>query len=145
MQSDFSQFEDKQVTILRRKFLVGIPTFSLIGFLTAKMVSSHFGFSKWPRRTATVAGLVLTPIIGSIGIVHFNRAEIFRVGNTMMRQMEELRRMEEGPFKDPSVRAKWDEQINSRQFKSVRIDENIASEYASGVDYSEIVNDSVRK
>ena len=145
MQPEIPQYEDKQVTILRRKFLVGIPLFSLVGYLTAKVATSHFGLSKWPRRAATVAGLVLTPIIGSMGIVHFNRAEIFRVGNTMVRQMEELRRMEEGPFRDPSVRAKWDAQMNDRKFKSIKIDENIAQEYASGIDYSQIVNDSVRK
>lgn len=78
-------------------------------------------------------------------IVHFNRAEIFRVGNSMMRQMWELRKLEEGPFRDPAVRQKWDNQMENQQFKMFRPDVDISKEYSVGIDYNRIVEDSVRK
>jgi hypothetical protein len=78
-------------------------------------------------------------------IVHFNRAEIFRVGGSMLREMEELRRMEEGPFRDPNMREKWDQQMNSRKFNLLRPDTDIQKEYESGMDYSKIVGDSTRR
>lgn len=92
-----------------------------------------------------VAGVILTPIVGSMVIVHFNRAEIFRVGNSIMRQMEELRKLEEGPFRDPTVRQQWDSQMENRQFKMFRQDVDISKEYSGGVDYNRIIEDSVGK
>ena len=142
---DIPQFEDKSLTVLRRKFLVAIPTLSIVGFAGARLAASKFGFSKWPRRGLCTLGAIVTPIIGSMLIVHFNKAEIFRVGSGMMREMEQLRKLEQGPFSDPNVRMKWDEQVKSRQFNLLRPDENIAKEFQSSLDYESIVKDSIRK
>lgn len=138
-------FEEKQLTVLRRKFLVGIPMCSVLGYFAARATAARFGLSAWPRRIMNVAGVILTPIVGSMVIVHFNRAEIFRVGNSIMRQMEELRKLEEGPFRDPTVRQQWDSQMENRQFKMFRQDVDISKEYSGGVDYNRIIEDSVGK
>ena len=138
-------FEEKQLTVLRRKFLVGMPLFGFGGYLAARAATTKFGISKWPRRALHVAGALVTPVIGSMLIVHFNKAEIFRVGRTMMNQMEQLRKQEEGPFKDAAVREKWDQQMKDRKFGQFKVDEDVAAEYSSGIDYGKIVDDSVRK
>ena len=139
------EFEDKSLTVLRRKFLVGIPTFGLLGFVTSKMIATRYGFSRWPGRAMKIFGTLFTTGFGTMLIVHFNRAEIFRVGGSMLREMEELRRMEEGPFRDPNMREKWDQQMNSRKFNLLRPDTDIQKEYESGMDYSKIVGDSTRR
>ena len=109
--------EDKALTVLRRKFLVGIPTFSFLGYLGARIISERFELSKIMTRLIRVGGAIITPIIGTMMIVHFNRGEIFRIGSGMMRELEEARKAGVGPFSDPSVREKWDNQvIKDRQF-----------------------------
>jgi hypothetical protein len=138
-------FEDKQLTVLRRKFLVGIPTFSVVGYALARMTSAKFSLGRWAGRGLHVIGAVVTPILGSMLIVHFNRAEIFRLGIGMMRQMEEMRKSEDGPFADPMMRQRWDQQMQNRQFKILKPDENIANEFKSSLDFERIVEDSIRK
>jgi hypothetical protein len=142
---DIPRFEDHSLTVLRRKFLVAIPTLSIVGFGGARFAASKFGFTRWPRRGLCTLGAIVTPIIGSMLLVHLNKAEIFRVGSGMMREMEQLRKLEQGPFGDPNVRMKWDEQVRTRQFNLLRPDENIAQEVQSSVAYKSIVNDSIRK
>ena len=139
------EFEDKQLTVLRRKFLVGIPLFSVFGYVAARAAGGALGLSRWPRRGLHVLGAVVTPLLGSMLIVHFNRSEIFRLGSGMMRQMEELRNREEGPFADPMMRQRWDDQMKDRQYKLFKPDENIASEFKSSLDFERIVEDSLRK
>lgn len=142
---DIPRFEDRSLTVLRRKFLVAIPTLSIVGFAGARFAASKFGLTRWPRRGLCTLGAIMTPIIGSMLIVHLNKGEIFRLGSGMMREMEQLRKIEQGPFGDPNIRRKWDEQVRTRQFNLVRPDEDIAQDLQSSVDYESIVNHSIRK
>ena len=139
------EFEDKCLTVLRRKFLVGIPTSALVGFLTSKVIANRYALSRWPGRALKIFGTLFSTGVGSMLIVHFNRAEIFRVGGSMLRDMEELRKLEQGPFSDPNMRKKWDEQMSNRKLNLLRPDANIQREYESGIDYNKIVGDSIRK
>jgi hypothetical protein len=139
------EYDDKTVTILRRKFLVGIPLFTIAGFVSSKLLASHFALSKWSARSLKIVGTIVSPILGSMLIVHFNRTEIFRAGGAMLRQMEQLRKLEQGPFADPAVRNKWDEQMASRKFNLLRPDENIAKEFESSIDFNKIVDESIKR
>ena len=136
--------EEKQVEILRRKFLVGFPTFAVSGYLGMRYLTSRVG--GWKGRLARFGGAVVTPVIGSMLIVHFNRAEIFRIGSSMLRQMDELRRLEEGIFKDPAICEKLDEQMRHGKFqKMFHCNNKISDNDYSGIDYAKIVNDSVEE
>jgi hypothetical protein len=106
--------EDKALTVLRRKFLIGIPAFSACGYLGARLISQRFALSKWISRLSRIGGAIVTPIIGTMVIVHFNRGEIFRIGSSMMKELENARRDELGPFSDPLVRQKWDQQTEGK-------------------------------
>ena len=139
------QPEDKTITVLRRKFLFGIPVCAIGGYVLANHTAANFGVSRWPARGLKIAGALLTPLLGSMIIVHFNKAEIFRAGGSMLREMELLRKLEEGPFADPTMRSKWDEQMAQRKFNFIRPDENIAKEFESSLDYSKIVDDSIKR
>jgi hypothetical protein len=135
--------EQKQLTVLRRKFIVTIPTSAAVGYVASRYVTGNM--SKWTGRLVRISGTLLGPIIGSMVLVHLNKAEIFRIGSSMMNGMTKMREREEGPFADPVVREKWDSQMRDRQFKqNLRIDPDIENEYA-GLNYKQIVDQSVRK
>lgn len=100
--------------------------------------------SRWPGRFLKLAGAVVTPVVFTMFLVHLNKSEIFRIGSTMMRSLNELRELQEGPFADPSVREKWDQQMKDKQFsKFAKVDPTIAAEY-DALNYKELVDDSVR-
>ena len=137
--------EDKALTVLRRKFLVGIPVFSFCGYLGARILSERFQFSKLMSRMSRVGGAVLTPIIGTMMIVHFNRGEIFRIGSGMMKELEEARNAGVGPFADPSVREKWDKQVmKDRQFGRLFKTEDLLQddELKPKMDYKSVVSEA---
>ncbi len=145
----FSQIENnleqKQISVLRRKFLVTIPTMTVVGYVGARYASTRFGLPKWPGLCLRLAGAILTPIVSTMLLVHFNKAEIFRIGTSMMRSLNELRERQEGPFADPSARDKWDYQIKDRRFSQFeKVDPSIEAEY-SKLDYNQIVNESVSR
>ena len=137
--------EDKQLTVLRRQFSVGIPLSAVAGFLMAKKLSVQFGMGRWAGRGLKGFALVGLPVLTSSAIVHFNRGEIFRIGTRMMREMNELRGREEGPFADAAVRAKWDAQMANRSFSMFRPEQGIAKEFESSIDFNSIVKDSFPK
>jgi hypothetical protein len=138
-------FEDKSLIVLRRKFLVALPVCSITGYMGAKIAAGKIGLSKWPRRAACIAGAIIAPVVSCMMIVHFNRAEIFRVGSGMLHEMEQLRKLEQGPFSDPAVRGKWDQQMRDRTFNLMKPDPHIAQEFNSSIDYESIISDSLRK
>jgi hypothetical protein len=137
------QFEDKSVAVLRRKFLVGIPTFGILGYVGSRAVTHKFGISGWRGRGLRILATIVSPVIGSMLIVHFNRGEIFRIGGSMLRDMETLRQREEGPFADANVREKWDQQMSNRKFNLLKPDSHISQEFESGISYEKIVDDSI--
>lgn len=109
--------EDKGLTVLRRKLIVGIPIFGITGYMVGRMIAEKYNFSRIVSRMSRIGGAIITPIIGTMMIVHFNRAEIFRIGSGMMKELEETRKAEIGPFADPLVREKWDTSYGgNRQF-----------------------------
>ena len=63
----------------------------------------------------------------------------------MMREMGELRKLEEGPFADPRVREKWDSQVAVRRVgKGAKgAVEYLGDEDGKKMDYSGIVDGSV--
>ena len=136
--------EDKALTILRRKFLVGIPLFSGCGYLGARIVSERYQFTKWASRLSRIGGGIITPIIGTMMIVHFNRAEIFRIGSGMMKGLDEARKAQVGPFADPSMREKWDNQVmKDRQLGRLFINDSQIDqdeELRPRIDYKSVVN-----
>lgn len=142
-------FEDKQLSVLRRKFMVGIPLSAAFGYWIASRTAAGSQFSKWGGRGLKTLGFVGVPLVTSWLIVHFNRAEIFRIGTSMMREMGELRTREEGPFSDPSVREKWDSQMASRKFSNSLLSrtdcESSRESNISEVNFNQIVEDSLRK
>jgi len=145
--SGFLPPEDKALTILRRKFLVGIPFFSVCGYMGARIVTDRFQCSKWVSRLGRIGGAVLTPIVGTMMIVHFNRGEIFRIGSGMMKELDEARKAEVGPFSDPQVREKWDSQVMrdgnrkfGRFFKTETFEED--EELKPKINYKSVVNEA---
>ena len=137
--------EDKSLKILRRKFLVGIPIFGMAGYFGGRFISERMNLNRWPSRLARIGGVVMTVFAGTFGIVHFNRVEIFRIGSSMMKEMENLRASGQGPFSDPQVRDKWDEQMKDRKFifQSGLNNDELLRDFAPSVDYSRVVDDAV--
>ena len=135
--------EDKALTVLRRKFLVGIPVFSACGYLGARILTEKFVASKWVSRLSRVGAAILTPIIGTMLIVHFNRAEIFRIGSGMMKELEDARRHERGPFSDPLLREKWDQQTSEKFGHLFQSNQELLEdpELRPQIDYQSIVNE----
>ena len=137
--------EDKGLTVLRRKFIVGIPFFGLMGYMVGRMIAEKYNFSRIVSRVSRIGGAIITPIIGTMMIVHFNRAEIFRIGSGMMKELEEARKAEIGPFADPLVREKWDtsygvnRQFGHKMFKDELIEKD--AELRPQMDYQALVSE----
>ena len=141
-----STFEDKSITVLRRKFLLAIPVSMALGYVgTGLLVARFSSLGRWARRGLRLGGLLGAPLGACMLIAHFNRAEIFRAGTSMMREMGELRKLEEGPFADPRVREKWDSQVAVRRVgKGAKgAVEYLGDEDGKKMDYSGIVDGSV--
>lgn len=135
--------EDKRLQVLRRKFIVGIPLSGIVGYGIGRSVSTHFGFGKWAGRSMKFGlGFLGFPLLASFLIVQFNKSEIFRIGTSMMREMDELRQREEGPFTDPTFREKWDaRKIVSPTSRGAEL----SKEFESTVDFNGIVENSLGK
>jgi hypothetical protein len=137
--------EDKSLTYLRRKFLIGIPSFGILGWMGGKLLADHFALSKWSHRGCRIACMLLGAFTATTGIVYFNQSEIFRIGNSMMRQMEMMRESKQGPFVDPQMCERWDEQMANRRITRHQGQlEDFNREYTSTVDYSKVVNEATR-
>lgn len=132
---DMEEFEDKTLTILRRKFLMGIPLSMGVGYMCGGLVGRKLSFGVLPFK---IAGFVCAPILSSMLIVHFNRAEIYRVGSGIVAEMEQLRKTNSGPFADQAVRDQWDTQMQRRKLTTI-------PQMETTIDYEKIVKDSVSK
>jgi hypothetical protein len=134
--------DERNLTRLRRKFLVTIPTLSVVGWFAGRWAST--GWGKWARRGTKTGLALLAPVIGCMGIVHFNKHEIYRIGKSTLSHMEELRRQELPPFHDPTVRAEWDKRMDDRKFRLFK-SEITQEELNSDVNFLSIVDNSISK
>ena len=134
--------EDKSLTVLRRKFLLALPVSAAIGYAFASLVCARFGIvGRWKMRGAKVFSTLSFPIISTAMIAQSNRGEIFRIGNSTMLELAELRRANQGPFSDPQACEKWDQLMANQKFARKN---NLDEMPPSQVNYHEIVSKIVK-